>query len=102
MDNLPNLRTYAKLMYHRAIQEVEKHFVQDPGARRGVDWEHLEEGGGDNHTIMDLANFRDDENQLGSLVGDLGFGLSEAMEALDIGRMHVATRAFNVGFMNQT
>ena len=35
-------------------------------------------------------------------MGDLGFGLSEAMEALDIGRRHVATRAFNVGFMNQT
>ena len=37
---------------------------------------------------MDLQNFGDDENGLGSLVGgqpgDLDYGLNEDMEALDI------------------
>ena len=40
-----------------------------------------------------LQNFGDDENWLDSLVGgkldDLDFGLSEAMEALDVGGRHL-------------
>ena len=44
---------------------------------------------------MNLQNFRDDENRLSSLVGgqpdDLDFGLSKAMEALDVGGRHLGS-----------
>ena len=42
---------------------------------------------------MDLQNFKENENWLGSLVGgqpnDLDFGSSEDMEALDVGGRHL-------------
>jgi hypothetical protein len=45
--------------------------------------------------IIDLLHFGDDENWLGSLVGgqpdDLDFGLSEDMEALDVGGRHLGS-----------
>ena len=83
MDNLPKLHTQAKLIYDWAIQEVEKHFAQDLGARpqHEANWEDYEEGVGENDTIMNLQNFGDGENQLGSLVGGQPdgphFGLSK-------------------------
>ena len=91
------------LWYNQAIQEVEKHFVHDLGAKpqHGVDWEDYEEGSGENDTIMDLQNFRNIENWLGSLVGgqpdDLDFGLSEDMEALHVGGRHLENHAIQCG-----
>ena len=45
---------------------------------------------------MDQLHFGDDENQLGSMMGgqldDLGFGLSEDMEALDLGGRHLGNQ----------
>ena len=63
MDNLPKLHTYAKLIYDQGVQEVEKHFVYDLGARpqHEVNKDNYEEGGGENDTIMDLQNFGNDE-----------------------------------------
>ena len=71
MDNLPKLHTYAKLMYNRGVQQVEKHFVHHLGARLQdeANKEDYEEGSGENNTIMDLQIFGDDENYLGTLVG---------------------------------
>ena len=50
---------------------------------------------------MDLQTFGDDENWLGSLVGgqpdDLDFGLSEAMEALDVGGRHLGSQGIQCG-----
>ena len=55
--------------------------------------EDYEDGGGENHTIVDLLHFKDDKNQLDALVDgppdDLDFELSEDMEALDVGGMHL-------------
>ena len=89
--------------YNWAVQEAEKHFVHDLGARpqHGVDREHYEEGGGKNDLITNLQNSRNDENWLGGLVGgqpdDLCFGLSEDMEALHVGGRHLANRAIQCG-----
>jgi hypothetical protein len=48
MDILPTLHTYAKLMYDQGVQEVDKHFVQDLGARshHEANKEDYEEGVG--------------------------------------------------------
>ena len=55
----------------RVVQEVEKYFVQDFGAsfQHGTYWKGYEEGGGENDSIMDLQNFPDDENWIGSRYG---------------------------------
>ena len=57
--------------------------------------EDYEEGGGEDGAIVDLQNFGEDDNWWGSLVGgqldDLHFGLSEGMEALDVGWRHVGS-----------
>ena len=85
------------LWYDRAIQEVEKQFVHDLGARpqHRADREEYVEGGWENDTIMDLLHFGDNENWLGSLVGgqpdDLDFGSSEDMEAFDVGGRHLSS-----------
>ena len=104
MDNLLKLHTYAKLVYDRGVQEVEKHVVEYLGARpqHEANKEDFEEGGGENDTVMNLQNFGDDGNWLGSLVGrqldDLDFGLSEVMEALDVGRRHLGSHGIQCGF----
>jgi hypothetical protein len=45
---------------------------------------------------MDLQNFGDDENWLGSLVSgqpdDLDLGLSEVVETLDVGGRHLGSQ----------
>jgi hypothetical protein len=50
---------------------------------------------------MDLQNFGDDEYWLRSLVGgqlnDLDFGLSEAMETLDVGERHLGSHGIKCG-----
>ena len=50
---------------------------------------------------MDLQNFGDDENWIGSLVGgqpnDLDFGLSEDMETLDVGGRHLSSQDIQHG-----
>ena len=92
-------------MYNRAIQEVKKHFVKDLSARtqHGADQEDYEEGGGVIDTTTNLQKFGHghDEHWLGSLVGgqvdDLDFGLSEAMEALDVGGRHLGSHGFQCG-----
>jgi hypothetical protein len=58
-------------MYDRGAQEVEKHFVQDLDAKsqHEANKDDYEEGSGENDTIMNLQNFGDDGNWLGSLVG---------------------------------
>ena len=100
--NLCHGYTLHRLWYDRAVQEVEKHFVQDLGARpqHGADREDYEEGGGENDTYMDIQNF--DENWLGSMVSgqpdDLDFGLSEDMEALDVGGRHLGSQGTQRGF----
>ena len=100
MDDLSKLHTYVKVMYDRAVQQIEKHFVHDFGARpqRGTYKKDYEEGDGETDTNMDLHNFGDDENWLGSLVGgqldDLDYGSSEAteaLEALDVGGRHLGS-----------
>ena len=84
-------------MYDWAIQQIKKHIVHDLGARpqHGANREDYKEGGKENYTIMDLQNLEDDENWLGFLVGgqlhNLDFGLSEAMEALDVGGRHLGS-----------
>ena len=52
------------LWYDRALQEVEKHFVHDIGARpqHGANQEDYEEGGVENDAILDLQNLIEDEN----------------------------------------
>jgi hypothetical protein len=71
MDNLPKLHTCAKVECDTGVQEVERHFVQDLGARpeHEANKEYCEEGVGETDTVMDLQNFGDDENGLDSLVG---------------------------------
>jgi hypothetical protein len=63
--------------------------------------EDYEERGWENDTIIDLQNFGNDENWLGSPVGgqldDLDFGLSEDMEALDVGGRHLGTQGIRCG-----
>ena len=50
---------------------------------------------------MGLRNFGDEENWLGSLVGgqldDLDFGVSEDMEALNVGGGHLGSRGIQRG-----
>ena len=64
-------------------------------------WEDQEEGGGDIDTIMDLQSFGDDENWIGSMVGgqpnNLDFGLSEAIEASDLGGRHLDIQGIQHG-----
>jgi hypothetical protein len=76
MENLPKLHTNAKLMVqsgrlwcNREIQEAEKHFVQDRGARtqHGANREDYREGGGEKDTFMDLLNFGGDVTKISSL-----------------------------------
>ena len=99
--NLCHGYTLHRLWYDRAVQEVEKYFVQDLGARpqHGADRDDYEEGGGENDTIMDLQNF--DDNWLGSMVSgqpdNLDFGLSEDMEALDVGGRHLGSQGIQRG-----
>ena len=84
-------------------KKSKKHFVHDLGARpqHEANKEGYEEGGGENDTTMDLQNFGDDENWLGSLVGgqldDLDFGLSETMEVLYVGGRNLNNQV-NTGF----
>jgi hypothetical protein len=63
--------------------------------------ERLWRGGGENDRIMDLKNFRDNENFLGSMVGgqldDLDFGLNEDMEALNVGGRHLGSQDIQHG-----
>ena len=51
--------------------------------------------------MLDLQNFGDDENWLGSLMGgqldDLDFGLSEAIENLNLGGMHLGSHGIHCG-----
>ena len=51
---------------------------------------------------MDLQNFGDDEDWLGSLVGGqldgIDFGLSEDMEALDVGGRYLGNQSIQYGF----
>ena len=51
---------------------------------------------------MDLQNFGEDENWLGSLLGgqpyDLDFGLSNDMEALDVRGRHLGSHDIERGF----
>ena len=103
MDNLPNLHTFAKLMYNQGVWEVEKHFVQDLGARpqHKVDKEGYEEVGGENDTAMDLQKLGDDGNWLGFMVGgqldDLDFGLSQPTKTLDVGERHLGNQGIQCG-----
>ena len=73
--------------------------VQDPNMEQIR--EDYEERDRENDTIIDLQNFGDDENWLGSPVGgqldDLDFGLSEDMEALDVGGRHLGTQGIRCG-----
>jgi hypothetical protein len=66
------------LWYKHAIQEVEKHFVHDLGARprHEVDQRDYEEGGGRDDTIMDLQNF-------GEYVDWSGSGVGEQLDGID-------------------
>ena len=60
-----------------------------------------EEGRGEIDTIMDLQNFGDNENWLGTLVGgqsdDLEFELSEGMNSLDVGGRHLGNENIQHG-----
>ena len=54
---------------------------------------------------MNVQNFGDDENWLGSLVGgqldDLDFGLSEALKTLDVGRRHLGSQGIQCGLYEE-
>ena len=54
MDNLPKLHTSPKLVYDTRVQEVERHFVQDLGARpqHEANKEYHEEDVGEIVTVM--------------------------------------------------
>jgi hypothetical protein len=64
--------------------------------------EDYDEVGGGNDRIMDLLNFRDDENCSCFLVDgqpyDLDFGLSEDIEALDVGGRHLGCHVVQCEF----
>ena len=51
--------------------------------------------------IIDLQNFINNENWLGSIVSgqpnDLDFGFSEIMEALDVGGRHLGSKGIQCG-----
>jgi hypothetical protein len=63
--------------------------------------EDYEEGSGENDTSMDLLHFGDNKNWSSSLVGaqldDLDCGLSEGMEALDVGGRHLGSQCIQCG-----
>ena len=69
--------------------------------QHGTYKEDYEEGDGEDDTIMDLQNFGDDENWIGSLEGgqpnNLDFGLSEDMQALDLGGRHLGSQGIQLG-----
>jgi len=91
------------LWYVWEIQEVGKHSAHDLGAkpRHGPYEEDYGEGGGEIDTIVELQQFGEHENWLGSLVGgqpyDLDFGLSEDMEALDVRGKHLGSQGIDRG-----
>jgi hypothetical protein len=73
-----------------------KTLVQEP-----QHYEDYEEASGENNTIMDLQNFEDNENWLGTLVDgqsdDLESELSEDMKSLDVGGRHLGNESIQHG-----
>jgi hypothetical protein len=67
--NLCHGYTLHRLWHDRVVQDVEKQFVQDLGARpqHGVDQDDYEEGGGDND-YMDIDVRRGEDDMMGGLV----------------------------------
>lgn len=67
--NLCHGYTLHRLWHDRVVQDVEKQFVQDLGARpqHGVDQDDYEEGGGDND-YMDVDVHGEEDNMMGAMV----------------------------------
>uniref|UniRef100_A0A7I4AFQ0 Uncharacterized protein n=1 Tax=Physcomitrium patens TaxID=3218 RepID=A0A7I4AFQ0_PHYPA len=90
--NLCHGYTLHRLWHDRVVQDVEKQFVQDLGARpqHGADQDDYEEGGGDND-YMDV----DERGEVGSMMGamvvrqshSVDMGSAEMLDGQDMGGM---------------